>query len=80
MPHTCQCGCLLVDMYRKINKVHFFQLVPRPISTVKEGDWVFVIYEEEKSLGINTPQDFETDTVYYETVYCTSIMTKLINL
>ena len=38
-------------MYKKINKVHFFQFVPRPISTVKEGDWVVMIYEEEKLIG-----------------------------
>ena len=30
-----------------------------------------------KPLGINTPQDFEADTVYYETVYYTSIMPKM---
>ena len=30
-----------------------------------------------KPLGINTSQDFEADTVYYETVYYTSIMTKM---
>ena len=50
-----------------------------------------VIYEEEKftgkveivengqavvPLGINTLQDFEDDTVYYETVYYTSIMSQ----
>ena len=72
----------------------------RPISTVKEGDWVVVIYEGEKfigkvvnavngqavvqcltkPLGINTPQDFEADTVYYETVYYTSIMPKLVKV
>ena len=93
--------CLpLVDMYKKINKVHFFQLVPRPISTVKEGDWVVAIYEGEKfigkvvnvvngqaavqcltkPLGINTPQDFEADTVYYKTLYYTSIMPKLVKV
>ena len=33
------------------NKVHFFQLVPRSISTVKEGDWAVAIYEEEKLIG-----------------------------
>ena len=43
--YSAQCACLLVDMYKKINKVHFFQLVPRPISTLKEGDWAVVIYE-----------------------------------
>ena len=72
----------------------------RPISTVKEGDWVVVICEGEKfigkvvnavngqavvqcltkPLGINTPQDFEADTVYYETVYYTSIMPKLVKV
>ena len=30
-----------------------------------------------KPLGINTSQDFEADTVYYETVYYTSIMPKM---
>ena len=30
-----------------------------------------------KPLGIKTPQDFEADTVYYETVYYTSIMLNL---
>ena len=48
---SSQCACLLAGMYKKINKVHFFQLVPRPISTVKEGDWVVVIYEQEKFIG-----------------------------
>ena len=39
-------------MYKIINKVHFFQLVPRPISSnVKELDWVVLIYEEEKLIG-----------------------------
>ena len=71
--------------------------MPRPISTMKEGDWVVVIYEEEKfngkaanvvngqaamheALGINTPQDFEADTVYYETAYYTPIMPKLVKV
>ena len=36
--YSAQCTCLLVDMYKKVNKVNFFQLVPRPISTVKEGE------------------------------------------
>ena len=36
---------------QKVNKIHIFQLVPRPISSVKEGDWVVVIYEEEKFIG-----------------------------
>ena len=87
--YSAQCTCLFVNMNQKTNKVHFFQLVPRPIRTVKEGDWVVVIYEEKKfigklanvvnsqaavqcltkPLGINTPQDFEADIVYYETVY-----------
>ena len=31
-----------------------------------------------KPLGINTPQDFEADTVHYETVYYTSIMAKIV--
>ena len=73
---------------KKLIKFTFFQLVPRPISTVKEGDWVVVIYEQEKfigkvvnvvngqaalqcltkPLGINTPQDFEADTVYYTSI------------
>ena len=72
--------------------------MPRPISTVNEGDWVVVIYEEEKfivkvanvvngqaamqcltkPLGINTPQDFEADTVYYE-LY-TILHTKLVKV
>ena len=38
-------------MYKKINKVHFFQLVSRPTSTVKEGDWVVMTYEEKKFIG-----------------------------
>ena len=74
--------------------------MPRPISTGKKGDWVVVIYEEEKfigkvanvvngqaavqcltkPLGINTSQDFEADSVYYETVYYTSIMPKLVKV
>ena len=74
--------------------------MPRPISTVKKGDWVVVIYEEEKligkvanvvngqaatqcltkPLGINTPQDFEADTIYYETVYYTPITPKLVKV
>ena len=33
-----------------------------------------------KALGINTPQDFEADTVYYETAYYTSIMPKLVKV
>ena len=33
-----------------------------------------------KPLGINTPQDFEADTVYYETVHYTSIMAKLVKV
>ena len=85
---------------QKINKVHFFQLVTRSIITLKEGDWLVVIYEEEKCivkvanvvigqaamqcltkpLGINTPQDFEADTIYCETVYYTSIMPKLVKV
>ena len=44
--------CLPLSRHvQKINKVHFFQLVPRPLSTMKEGDWVVVIYEEEKFIG-----------------------------
>ena len=80
--------------------------MPRPISNVKEEDWVVVIYEEEKfigkvvnvvngqaavqclwalginimPLGINTLEDFEADTVYYETIYYTSIMPKLVKV
>ena len=85
---------------QKINKVHLFQLVLRPIRTVKERYWVVVIYEEEKligkvanavngqatmqcltkPLGINTRQDFEADTIYCETVYYTSIMSKLVEV
>ena len=72
----------------------------RSISTVKEGDWLVVIYEEEKfigkvanvvngqaampcltkPLGINTPQDFEADTIYHETVHYTSIIPKLVKV
>ena len=34
-----------------------------------------------KPLGINTPQDFEKhDSVYYETVYYTSITPKLVKV
>ena len=94
--YSAQCACFLVDIYKNINKFHFFQLVPRPISTLRE-EIGWLIYEEEKfigkvanvvndraavqcltkPLGINTSQDFEADTVYYETVYYTSITSKL---
>ena len=33
-----------------------------------------------KPLGINTLQYFEADTVYYETVYYTSIMPKIVKV
>ena len=33
-----------------------------------------------KPLGINKPQDFEADTVYWETVYYTYIISKLIKV
>ena len=49
--YSARCACLL-DMYKNINKVHLFQLLPRPISIVKEGDDLVVVkYEEEKLIG-----------------------------
>ena len=33
-----------------------------------------------KPLDINTPQDFEADTIYCETAYYTSIMPKLVKV
>ena len=77
-------------MYEKTNKVHFFQLVPRPISTVKEGYWVAVIHEEEIFIGkvanvVNGQVATQSHcdcvyTVYYKTVYYFSIWPKIVKV
>ena len=77
-------------MYEKTKKVHFFQLVPRPISTVKEGYWMAVIHEEEIFIGkvanvVNGQAATQTHcdcvyTVYYKTVYYTSIWPKIVKV